>query len=294
MKAPLDSRRRFIARGTGVLAALSAAPALDVLAAPSKAPAVAQRLGLAYEPQSRSLLKAAGTLLQVGENGGEWQPLELGVPAGRGRATSVSVAAGGKGVLYVAAPGLGVLRSEPGMRGFSARHKGLPSREVTGVAAHADRPDTVYAYIAGRGIFRSEDGGLHWRLMDAGPRGGIVQFVHSNLPGSMQSGWLFAAAPQGVRRAMDCFCGWRDAGALDRPIHAVAYEPQQPARVHAASDRQILSSADGGETWTAVASPPLGAKALAAAPNGVLYAASAGGQVFRRASAATAWEPTGA
>lgn len=291
MNLPENSRRRFIVRGA--VAAFGAGSVVDALAAAQPQPALAaQSIGLVYEPQSRRLLKAAGTLMQSHENG--WQALATGVGPGRGRITSVSVAAGAKGVVYVAGPGLGVLRSEPGLRSFSRRSRGLPSANVTAVAAHADRPDTVYAYIAGRGIFRSEDGGLRWRLMDAGPRGGILQFVHSNLPGSMQSGWLFAAGPQGVRRAMDCFCGWRDAGGLERSINAVAYEPEQPARVHAATDKELVSSSDGGETWTAVAGLPVPVKALAVGPNGVLYAAAAGGQVFRRAGAATSWETTGA
>lgn len=294
MNLPVNSRRRFIIGGAGVIGAFGAGSVVDALAAAQSQPSVAaQFIALAYEPQSRSLLKAAGTVMQSHENGG-WRALETGVRPGRGRITSVSVAAGGKGVVYVAGPGIGVLRSEPGVRRFSQRNKGLPGANVRAVAAHADQPETVYAYIAGRGIFRSEDGGLSWRLMDAGPRGGILQFVHSNLPGSMQSGWLFAAGPHGVRRAMDCFCGWRDAGGLERVINAVAYEPQQPARVHAATDTELLSSSDGGETWTAVAAPPVAVKALAVGPDGVLYAAAAGGQVFRRAGAATPWEPAGA
>ncbi|MDQ6881152.1 MAG: hypothetical protein M3150_03550 [Pseudomonadota bacterium] len=293
MSALVDSRRRSILRGAGAIAALGIAPVGRAFAAAPQSVGSAPQIGLAYEPHSRSLLKADATGAQAQVNGG-WQALALGVRPGRGRVSAVSVAAGGKGIVYVAGPGLGVLRSEAGMRGFSPRNHGLASVDVIAMTAHAERPDTVYAYIAGRGIFRSEDGGLRWRLMDAGPRGGFVQFVHSNLPGSMQSGWLFAAGPNGVSRAMDCFCGWRDAGGLERAVNAVAYEPLQPANVHAATDSGLLSSSDGGETWTSAAAPPAATKALAAGPASVLYAASADGDVFRRATAAAAWEPTGA
>lgn len=293
MSALVDSRRRCILRGAGAVAALGIAPVVGASAVAPQPAGSAPQIGLAYEPHSRSLLKADGAGVQALESG-VWKTLALGVRLGRGRVSAVSVAAGGKGVIYVAGPGLGVLRSEAGMRRFSPRDKGLPSAEVIAVAAHAERPDTVYVYIAGRGIFRSEDGGLRWRLMDAGPRGGIVQFVHSNLPGSMQSGWLFAAGPQGVRRAMDCFCGWRDAGGVERAINAVAYEPLQPATVHAATDSGLLTSSDGGQSWTSASAPPVTAKALAAGPAGVLYAASAHGDVLRRATAAAVWEPIGA
>ena len=74
---------------------------------------------------------------------------------------------------------------------------------MAALTTHADRPETIYAYLSSKGIFRSEDGGKEWRLMDAGPRGGVTSFVHSNMPGSMQSGWLFVAGTHGVQRAMD-------------------------------------------------------------------------------------------
>lgn len=292
----MNSRRRFILNGTTGIAALAAAPMVNAAAAVLPQPSRSgQPVSLAYEPQSRTLLKASGTAMQSHENGGGWKPLELPAAAGvTTGVTSVSVAAGGKGVVYLAGPGVGVLRSEPGVGRFSPRNKGLPSKHVTAVTAHADQPGTVFAYIARRGIFRSEDGGLHWRLMDAGPRGGIVQFVHTNMPGSMQSGWLFTAGAHGVRRAMDCFCGWRDAGGVDRTIHAVAYEPQRPANLHAVSANGLLSSSDGGETWTAAAAPAAPVRALTATSGGFLYAASAGGEIFRRPVATGAWAPTGA
>ncbi len=158
------------------------------------------------------------------------------------------------------------------------------------MAAHADRPETVYAYASERGIFRSEDGGHHWRLMDAGPRGGVTRFVHSNMPGSMQSGWLFVAGPQGVRRAMDCFCGWRDAGELGRAVRAVAYDPRKPSSLYAATDAGLVFSADGGEKWSQVNAPAVTINALVVTPGGALYAGGADGSVFRRSGAATPWE----
>lgn len=291
----MNSRRRFILHGTTGIAALAAGPMVNVAAAPLPQPSrPGQAISLAYEPQSRTLLMASGTAMQSNENGGGWKPLELPDAGATPGVASVSVAAGGKGVVYLAGPKFGILRSEPGVGRFSLRSKGLPSKHVTAVTAHAVQPDTVFAYVTRQGIFRSEDGGLRWRLMDAGPRGGILQFVHTNLPGSMHSGWLFAAGSHGVRRAMDCFCGWRDAGEVNRAIHSVTYEPLRPGNLHAATANGLLSSSDGGETWTAAAAPSAPARALTATSGGVLYAVSAGGEIFRRAVATGAWAPTGA
>ena len=206
------------------------------------------------------------------------------------RVQSIAVSAGGKGALYVAGPGIGVLRSDDGGRNWSARNEGLTDTNATALATHADQPETVYAYINDRGIFRSEDGGQRWRLMDAGPRGGVTRFVHSNMPGSMQSGWLFVAGPHGVRRAMDCFCSWRDAGDLGRPVRAVNYDPRQPQNVYAATDAGLVFSTDGGETWSQMSAPAVIVEALVVTSGGVLYAAEANGNVFRRSGIATPWE----
>src|SRR3546814_7687084 len=92
------------------------------------------------------------------------------------------------------------------LKSWSHVDRGLPSRDVIAFAAHSAVPDTVYAVVAEQGIYRSEDGGAGWRMMDKGPEAEIQRIIHSNLEGSMQSGWLFAATDRGVYRSMDCFC----------------------------------------------------------------------------------------
>jgi photosystem II stability/assembly factor-like uncharacterized protein len=267
----------------GMRGALAAAPASGA----SHAPAVA----LAFAAGSRSLFRArADAVFRSDDDGRHWASIALSPATVPRRITSLAVSSSGKGALYVGGRGIGVLRSEDRGRHWSVRNESLPSLGVTALAAHADRPETVYAHVDGHGIFRSEDGARHWRLMDAGPRGGITQFVHSNMPGSMQSGWLFAASPNGVQRAMDCFCGWRDAGGLEQPVHAVAYDPKQPHTVYAATRSGLSSSGNGGETWSSSSAPATGIEALVVTPEGVLLAAGADGRIFRRDGNAASWE----
>ena len=248
-------------------------------------------VALAFDQASQTLFKArADAVYRSGDGGRHWAPVELPPASAPRTITAIAVSAGGNGALYVAGPGIGVLRSDDGGRNWSARKEGLPGTDVAAFATHADRPETIYAYVNGNGIYRSEDGGQHWRLMDAGPRGGITRFVHSNMPGSMQSGWLFVAGPQGVRRAMDCFCGWRDAGELGRAVDAVAYDPGQPHNVYAATDAGLFFSTDGGEKWSLLNTPGTPIEALIVTPGGTLYAAGADGSLFRRSGAANRWE----
>ncbi len=252
----------------------------------------ARVVALAASDAGKTLVKAtADALYRSSDGGNEWERIAL--PAATNGIAAVAASAMHPNLLYVAGSGFGVLRSEDGGRHWHARNDGLPSRKVIALAAHATQADTVYADVSGTGIFRSQDGGAHWTLMDHGPHDRIVGFVHSNMPGSMQTGWLFAATTNGVYRSMDCFCGWQAAGALNGKVRAVAYDPQQPRRVYAATGKGLFVSTDGGEQWTRTAAPAGTMTALTAAPSGTLYAAS-GSAIFRSADQGKTWERTGA
>lgn len=251
---------------------------------PTPGPIVA----LAADGATGSLFKTdANTLYRSDDEGRHWRRLATPATSNGGRIAAV---AGRKDVLYIAGPGLGVVRSEDGGRRWTARTSGLPDLQVTALTIHADQPDTLYAYVAGHGIFRSDNGGGSWRLMDNGPQERIVQFVHSNMPGSMQTGWLFAATTTGVNRSMDCFCGWRDAGALARAVRAVAYDPHEPQRVYAVAKDGLLVSTDGGEQWKPVKAPTADVVSLTVIPSGELYAITSKGELFRSADHAATWE----
>ncbi len=300
MSGAASARRRFLvagSHGVGAIALWAGVP--DMRAAVAGAPAApatgAGMVNLVFGQASQSLYKSSADAVYRSPDGGRvWTPVQLPPASASRRVTSIAVSAGAKGSLYVSGRGIGVLRSDNAGRNWSVRSEGLPSSDVAALATHADRPETVYAYASGHGIFRSEDGGQRWRLMDAGPRGGVTRFVHSNMPGSMLSGWLFVAGPQGVQRAMDCFCGWRNAGELGRAVRAVAYDPRQPSSLYAATDAGLVFSADGGEKWSPVSAPAVTISALVVTPNGALYAADPAGSVLRRSGAATPWERMGA
>jgi photosystem II stability/assembly factor-like uncharacterized protein len=230
-------------------------------------------------------LASVRNVARSSDGGRSWTELQLRLPAGA-RIEAISVSAAPRAEIYVAGAGLGVLRSADAGAHWASIARGLP-RGASAVAAHARQPDTVYAYVPKHGIYRSQDAGAHWRLMDAGPRGGITSFIHSDLPGSMQTGWLFVAGPKGVRLSMDCFCGWRNAGGLDAAAHAIAYDPRNPARVVAATRTGVFESADAGQSWSTPAQPPSLPAALAFTADGTLYAA-AGPHLYRRAAAG--WE----
>lgn len=253
-----------------------------------------QIVALTVNGEAKTLVKAyPHKLYRRDADGGAWSQVPLPPAVGTHRITAVAAPAKHKDVLYLAGAGMGVLRSADGGRTWETRNDGLPTRDAMALTVHADQPDTVYVYLSGKGIFRSEDAGKHWKLMDGGPREPMAQFVHSNMPGSMQTGWFFAATANGVARSMDCFCGWYDAGELDAKVHAVAYDPKQPQQVYAATEKGVFISTNGGEEWTRVKSPGRIVTALAGTPSGTLYAAS-NGRLFRSSDGARTWIPVDA
>lgn len=282
---------RHLVASLAVAAMLTGMQSAHAADGKSEARAAPQSGALAYSRQTGALYKSDGRALYRSEDGGkQWRKVPLSPPPDGSRITSVTVSAGAPEALYVAGPGLGAFKSVDAGKNWIPITKGLPSQDVIALAAHSTAPGTVYVMVAGRGIYRSEDGGARWRMVDKGPPANLIQFIHSNLAGSMQSGWIYAATDKGVYRAMDCFCGFRPAGTLPGSVSAVSYDPKQPTELYAAVGSQVFRTANGGESWQRAGLPGGEIKALAHTPAGVLYALLADGRIARSRSAGRQWE----
>ncbi|MEH2506691.1 photosystem II stability/assembly factor-like uncharacterized protein [Bradyrhizobium sp. AZCC 1578] len=246
-------------------------------------------VGLTYDPGTDALLKAYGHVLyRSTDQGTSWQTIAI-APLKDRRISSFAVSPAGKGILYVTGAGVGVLRSDDGGNTWVERNEGLASRDVIAVAAHTTQPETAYTVLKDRGVYRSQDGGHSWRLMDRTSQQGLRQLIHSNMPGSMQTGWLFAAASKGVHRAMDCFCLWQTAGKLDGQAYAVTYDPGEPKHLYAATERGLFSSPDGGENWVPIKSPTSEIIGLAFTRSGVLFAIDADSDLYNSTDGGVTW-----
>jgi photosystem II stability/assembly factor-like uncharacterized protein len=291
------SMQKHLMRACSSWRQLAAATLLLLAIAPSSLAGTAQRAGspsdvvaLVYDAGSDALLKAEARALYRGSSAGRsWAPVPL-PPAAHGQIAAVAAPANSKGVLYVAGPELGVWQTVDEGKTWAERIDGLPSRNVVALTAHTTQSETLYAFVPEQGIYRSEDAGKGWRLMDAGPKEGLRQLIHSNMKGSMQTGWLFAATTLGVRRIMDCFCLWQDAGRLRSETYSITFDPRQPEHIFAAAKTGLFRSTNGGQDWTRISSPSSSITALAFTRSGMLYGIDSSEARVWSADQGDAWE----
>ncbi|EBA01773.1 hypothetical protein [Marinobacter sp. ELB17] len=244
-------------------------------------------------PMKALTTNSSGNLLVLRESG--LTVIENGIATGMSLPPSdsdakpASLAKGADGSIYLAGPGLGVWRYDGAGERWQSLNNTLPNLGVTAMAAHATQPETLYAYLEEGGMFRSRDGGAKWVKVDNGPEEPVQAFLHSDMPGSMESGWLFAGTTRGVARSMDCFCFWGDAGDLRGTVSAISYDPAAPENIYAVVEGQLHHSADGGETWISL-TVPQDVTALAFSPVQGLVVGTASGDLLAP-SADGKWSP---
>lgn len=172
---------------------------------PAKAARPETVTSLAYNPADGSLLKTdAAGLFRLAPDGTAWEAVRTPATSGL---TGVAINPDDANTLYVSGFGVGVLRSTDGGQSWSAVNNGLPSTDISALAIHSFRRETLYVWIRGKNIYRTEDGGLNWKKMPdtLTPFSEATALVHSNLKGSMNTGWLYASTTTGAYLAMDCF-----------------------------------------------------------------------------------------
>lgn len=137
---------------------------------------------------------------------------------------------------------------------------GLPSLDVHAFAVAANERQTLYAAIAGEGMYRSTDGGTSFALVTREVGRGVMALA------SLADGRLLAGEME--RRAL---LASGDGGEtwerlVDAQILGIAVNRQDPQRI-LASGPGVLLSTDGGGSWNDVLAIPEGSGPIAWSPS---------------------------
>jgi hypothetical protein len=279
----LDSKRRLLAAVLAVLFgfAFQTAQAAAGLHAEDRAALAASQGGPLFKGHVASVAFTA-------DRGSSWKALTLPAANGNARISAIATRAAEHDVLYVAGIGVGIVRTLDGGDTWISVGDGLPSAEVTAFAPHATQAGTAYAVLAGDSIYRTQDGGKSWRWMHKEPAP-INALVHTDMAGSMETGWLFMATAEGVYRTMDCFCFFELVAEWPAGASAIAFDRDKPSHVYAATGPEVFRTTDGGRAWASIGSFDEQVVGLAHA-DGTVYGLLADGRLMRSALGENDWE----
>lgn len=188
----------------------------------------------------------------------------------------------------------GFYRSEDGGKTFDKDNSGLPATDMHGLGMDPKNPETLYAYVVDRGVYRSTNSGGSWqRLSDeVGVMGPIL--VHPENPNT-----LYVSSMQGMRgnfsETTDGGKTWRTVAPLPGMVMSIAQDQKNLDTFYAANGQRVLKSTDGGESWrTVVGGLPSGVSAVAVSPSNpmIVYAGALDGttaRVYRSEDGGESW-----
>lgn len=244
--------------------------------------------GLPNTPDYHSLMVSRtdpGTLL-LGTHNGLFRSRDGGrtwAPGGlSGRDAMNLVRPGGK-TLWVAGHDVLAKSQDGGQTWKDVRPSGLPGLDVHGFAADPRDPRTLYAAIAGTGLYRSSDGGNSFSLVstDVGPAVMALAVTPDGriLAGDMQ---------QGLMMSSDDGKTW--TRRLRAPLMGLALNPADPERI-LASGPGVLLSTTAGVSWRRVLDIPdgVGPVAWAASNPRIAYAVGFDRTLYRTNDRGQTW-----
>jgi photosystem II stability/assembly factor-like uncharacterized protein len=192
----------------------------------------------------------------------------------------------------------GVFKMVRSPGGWQIVSKELAGSEVNVLAVHPTRREVVYAGIRGGGLFRTKNSGESWQRLGEGVLSDKIRALA--LDPSHPDTVYVGTEPAALWRSADAGTTWNELTGVARlaeerrwtypvpviqpHIRSVAIDPRNPSNLClAAQVGGVLLSSDGGESWSDVRYPidmDVHSVVFDPANNGVIYAATGGGENF--------------
>ena len=175
--------------------------------------------------------------------------------------------------------------SDGGRTWADVQPSGLPSLDIHGFAVDPRSPRTLYAAVAGEGLYRSRDGGHSFARVSQEVGGNVMALAvlpdKRILAGDMQRGLL---------ESRDGGSSWKQK--LRVQLMGLAVNPRDPRRILATGAGVALST-NGGRSWRSVLDLPSGAGPVAwSASNPQLaYVVGFDRTFYRSTNSGASWQP---
>lgn len=171
-----------------------------------------------------------------------------------------------------------------GLSWKDVRPAGLPSLDIHGFTVDPRNAQSLYAAVAGQGLYHSRDGARSFELASSQVGGSVMALAVTKdgrlLAGDMQRGLL---------ESRDVGRTWRVA--LPAQVMGLAIDPHQPQRV-LATGPGIARSLDGGRNWKPILDLSQGAGPVAwsASNPGLAYVVGFNRKLYRSSNGGASWE----
>lgn len=178
-----------------------------------------------------------------------------------------------------------LLRSDDGGATWERARADLPGTDIHALTGSPSQPGRFYAYVVGRGLFRSDDTGRTWQPLGDAVAIGALAAVRGE-----QVDVLFALTTSGTQRSADAGRSWNVVPeATGKALGGAG------TTLYVADGAAITVSEDGGKRWQRRAFPGRDVMLVAAAPSEpkTAYIVTGALEVWRSLDAGATWERVG-
>ncbi|MEX2645697.1 MAG: hypothetical protein WD249_05495 [Gaiellaceae bacterium] len=248
--------------------------------------------GLPDTPDYHSLLVTDGPgSLVLGTHYGLYQSADGGLTwekTALDGEDAMNLGRAGGGVIWTAGHNVLAKSADGGRTWQDVRPEGLPHLDIHGFAVDPGDPRTLWAALAGQGLYRSSDAGERFELVTREVGAGVMALAATRggrlLAGEMQQG-LVVSDDDGKT--------WRLT--LEAGLMGLAVNPSDPELI-LATGPGILRSTDGGRNWDQVLPLEQGAGPVAWAPSepATAYVVGFDRTLYKTTDRGESWQPVGA